>query len=271
MSLKFCSLSSGSSGNSYLVYSSDTGLLVDAGITGKALMEGLTLAGLSPEEVSAILVTHEHHDHIKGLPVIQKKVGDSRVYASPDTLFAISTRLEDKVDLTGAVPVEVSAGSFDIGDIRVRPFYLSHDATLPISYTFSCQGKRVGIVTDTGVVTDEIFDAIVDSDLLVLEANHEENVLLMGKYPYNLKSRILGDYGHLSNEAAADCIVRMLRERNNINVPTIALAHLSGENNTPDLAYVTITNILYESNYIEGKDYYIKVLMRDKVGEIIEL
>ena len=114
-----------------------------------------------------------------------------------------------------------------------------------------------------------IFAGISDVDFLVLEANHEKNILLMGKYPYNLKTRILGDYGHLSNEGAGEALTRILQMRN--KPISVALAHLSSENNTPDMARVTVKNILFENDYMEGRDYSLTVLKRDIVGDVIRI
>ena len=264
----FCSLSSGSSGNCYLVASEETSLLVDAGISGRNIRAGLATCGLEMADVDGVLITHEHTDHIKSLQVVHNQAKAATIYTSKGTRKYINAKMP-KVSPERVVEVEPSDGAWMIGDIEVTPVSLSHDAVMPLGFSFRKGDSQISIITDTGEVTEEIFQVIKESDLLVLEANYEENVLMIGPYPYNLKVRIKGKHGHLSNEDAANCIVRVLAERNNINMPIVALAHTSKENNTPDLAYATVENILYDSNYMEGRDYSLKVLLRDLIGDVI--
>ena len=278
--IKFCSFSSGSSGNCYLVATDAAAILVDAGTTGKNMLAGLSKCGLSPGDIDAVFLTHEHHDHIRGLPQIIKESGKMReegrdfyIYGSSGTIAATEERLFGKIELTDARIINPPKDEQDkiiIGDIIVTPFRLSHDAAEPFGFRFDAGGKSVAIVTDTGYITDSIYRNVRDVDYLALEANHEKNILLMGRYPYNLKTRILGDYGHLSNEAAGEGLSRILEDRGG-KILKVGLAHLSKENNTPDMARVTITNILYENNFLENRDYEIEVLDRDVVGRIIEI
>lgn len=267
MALAICTFASGSSGNSYLVETDNTVLLVDAGITGKRIKAGLASRGLTPADIDGILITHEHTDHVKSVKMMAKEACNASVWSSPGTLMAI----ENKVASEKLRAFSCEDGPFHIGDIEVHPFRLSHDAAEPVGYSFVYGGKRAAIVTDTGCVTESIFSEIVNADLLVLEANHEKNVLLMGGYPYSLKQRILGDKGHISNDQTADCMIRILRERENPNVPFIALAHLSGENNSPGMAYLTVKNRLFDEDLFEGRDYRLTVLVRDEFVEPIEV
>ena len=131
------------------------------------------------------------------------------------------------------------------------------------------EGKKIAIVTDTGVVTEEILEAIKGSDLLVMESNHEVNILLYGSYPYNIKRRILSDVGHLSNEAAGNCILGFLKDINGEKIPRVLLAHLSQENNTPQQAYITVKNILEEEDFYVGKDLSLGVVLKDQLSELI--
>ena len=297
----FCSCSSGSSGNSYVVATDNATILVDAGTTGKNMIAGLNKCGLTPGDVDGIFLTHEHHDHVRGLPVIIKEINKAKValdarnpkasfkiYGSAGTIAATEQRLFGKTELSDASIIDSPLEINQIGDLKITAFRLSHDAAEPYGFRFDAYGKSLAVVTDTGYVPDSIFRSIKDVDFLVLEANHEKNILLMGRYPYELKMRILGDYGHLSNETAGEALTEILDYRNggkprgdgfdvNREMPeakaplNVALAHLSKDNNTPDMALVTITNILFEEGYIRDKDYTLEVLERDTVGKIFEI
>ena len=269
MSLYFCSFSSGSSGNSYLVGTGHTALIIDAGIAYRNIEQGLFGMGLTPEDVSGILITHEHSDHIKSLRTLAKKT-EAPIYSSRGTLDVIiekyvpSLRQEDIVS--------VSEGElFSIGDIEVMPFDVSHDAINPLGFSLRSGGKSIAIMTDTGVVTGGALMALREADIIIIESNHEENMLMFGRYPFNLKRRILSEKGHLSNIAAAACLAAVLEERRNENPPIVRLAHLSKENNTPDLAFLTIKNALFEEGYVEGIHYNLGVLSGDEISEIIRV
>ena len=269
MSLRFCSFASGSSGNSYVLASDNTSILIDAGISGKYILEGLTSMGIERSELSAILVTHEHTDHIKSLPMIHKRTGFTKIYTGEGTARYIAGK--NDLELEAFEFLRPEKGSFSIGDIIVTPFRLSHDAEEPLGYSFEHKGKRVSVVTDTGVVTDEIFSNIVESDFIALEANHEINMLYMSKYPYNLITRILSEHGHVSNDHAAECLVRILSERNNPAPPRLAMAHLSNNSNTQDLVRVTINNILFENGFMEDRDYHFEILDRDSPSKVFQI
>ncbi|MGI6177185.1 MAG: MBL fold metallo-hydrolase [Eubacterium sp.] len=267
MSVRFCSFSSGSSGNSYLFASDGAVILIDAGIAGKKISAGLEALGLSYDDVSAILLTHEHSDHVKCVRTVAKRAENAVIYGSPGTLHAVS----DYIPSGRERAFICENGKFDIADVTVDPFRLSHDAQEPTGFTLTSHGKSAAFLMDTGFVSDEEFSKIVDADLLVLEANHERNLLLAGPYPYMLKRRILGDHGHLSNEDAAECLIKVIRERTNPEPPKVALAHLSAHNNSPEIAYLSIRNRLYDENMIENRDYTLTVLNRDCPGETVEL
>ncbi|MBR5316130.1 MAG: MBL fold metallo-hydrolase [Firmicutes bacterium] len=252
-----------------MVKSENTTLLIDVGIAGKHVLSGLSEKGVSPEEVDGILLTHEHVDHVKSLRMISRKAVNARVYASKGTLSMVCDKVSDEVIRPIAAQIP-----FQIGDIQVKPFRISHDAQEPMSYSFCKEDKQITIVTDTGCVTEEVFDQIKEADLLVLEANHEVNILKMGDYPYSLKRRILGDEGHLSNEAAGKCLCDMLNYRKaqqKDQAPKVILAHLSKENNTPGQAYLTIRNILFEEDYYIDKDLELDVALREEVGKSVKI
>lgn len=267
MAFNFCSFASGSSGNCYLVKSDRTALLVDVGITGKRVMAALADIGLPADRLNGILITHEHIDHVRSLRMISKKAENAGVYASGGTFAEVGDRVarENMRRVRGGE-------EFFIGDILVRTFSLSHDAAEPLGYSFVQDGRQLTVVTDTGCITEEIFDQIKTADLLVLEANHEVNILRMGNYPYMLKRRILSDTGHLSNEAAGECLCRMFSCRESAaNAPKVLLAHLSRENNTPQQAYLTVRNVLFEEDIYIDKDLRLEVIERDSAGPLMEV
>ncbi len=261
MALHFCSFASGSSGNCYLVESDNTTLLVDVGITGKRILAGLEENGHEPEDVDGILLTHEHIDHVRSIRMLGRKAKRAQVFGSAGTLSGIEPdRLPEGRTHRLPDPLE----DFSVGDIQVRPFSLSHDAGEPTGYSFCQDGEQITIVTDTGCITDDIFSQIREADILVLEANHEVNILQMGPYPYPLKQRILGDHGHLSNETAGNVISKMLDTREKEEPPVVLLGHLSRENNTPQQAFLTVRNILFENDYYVGQDLTLDVILRDE-------
>ena len=275
MKLGFCSLASGSSGNCYLIKSDNTNLLLDAGISCKAIQAGLESLGLSFKDIDGIFLTHDHIDHIKGIRTLLKKT-TCPLYSSQGTLDALISKVSP---LPYERLTEISAGDeIKAGDISVRPFHLSHDTDDPMTFSFVKEGAKACVVTDTGYVSDEIFDNIKDADILALESNHERNILLYGSYPYSLKLRILSDLGHLSNEACAHCLTEVLRYRRirgRFSEPDpegpvkVFLAHLSQENNTPEQALITVRNALEEEGFIVGRDLELGILDRDRMSEFV--
>ncbi|MBR3785856.1 MAG: MBL fold metallo-hydrolase [Firmicutes bacterium] len=269
MTLEFCSFASSSSGNCYLVRSENTTLLLDVGVAGKHILSGLAEKGASVEGIDGILLTHEHIDHVKSLRMMSRKAINAGVYASKGTLSQVCDKISDEVmrPVTAQQP-------FSIGDIEVRPFSLSHDAAEPLSYSFCKDGRQITVVTDTGCMTEDAFDQLKEADVLVLESNHEVNILKMGAYPYSVKRRILGDEGHLSNETAGKCLCEILKHRKaqgRTEVPKVVLAHLSKENNTPGQAYLTIRNVLFEEDFYIDKDLELDIALRDEIGKSVEI
>ncbi len=263
MNLGICTLASSSSGNCYIIKSETTVLILDIGITAKKLEADMARIGLSCKDIDGVLVTHEHIDHIKGLKTLMKKT-DCPVFMTEGTKNAYVKR-------SPAIPYQrlstITAGNrYIIGDIEVAPFNVSHDTSEPVAFSLIRNGTKISVVTDTGYVTEEIFENIKDSDILVIEANHERNILLYGRYPYSLKYRILSDKGHLSNEACADAIVRLLKE--NDKCPTVLLAHLSRENNTPAQAMITVRNAVEENGFFVGADLELSVIEPDAMSEV---
>lgn len=233
--MQLYSIASGSSGNCIFVGTEESGILIDAGISMKRIREGLEAEGLSLDRIQAIFITHEHTDHISGLGPVLRKV-PIPVYATGETIEAIWTKSAMNgvsEDLFHAVD---TGRSFQFRDLEILPVSISHDAANPVCYTLQAEGKKIGIATDMGCYTSEIVDHLKDCDSLLLEANHDINLLQVGSYPYSLKMRILGERGHLSNDASA----RLIQELLHPGLQYILLGHLSKENNFPELAYRTV-------------------------------
>lgn len=264
MGLRFCSFASGSSGNCYLVKTDNTALLVDAGISARRINAGLKQSDTSEEQLAAILITHEHSDHVRSLPTLMHQKRNLVAYANENTWQALGLSVESQ-----RKGIFLTDEPFQIGDITVKAFPVSHDAADPVGYSFYWQGKQISIITDTGCVGDELVKEAMEADLLVLEANHDVDMLRIGRYPWFLKQRILGDRGHLSNETAAKLLVRLLTERKKDR--RILLGHLSRENNFPEMAYQTVKNILEEERYYIGRHVELETIRRDEVSQVFQV
>ena len=233
--MKLYSIASGSSGNCIYVGEEDRGVLVDAGISMKRICEGLNGESISPEQIEGILITHEHSDHISGLGPLLRKY-EIPVYGTEKTLQSIlSSDKMKKVNTDLFFPV-LADKPVKIKDMEIMPFSISHDAADPVCYTIERAGKKVSVATDMGNFSDYTVSHIAKSDAMLLEANHDINMLQVGRYPYHLKMRILGYRGHLSNDNTARLIERVLHDK----LQYVVLGHLSQENNLPDLAYRTV-------------------------------
>lgn len=264
MTIEFCSFASGSSGNCYMIKNSSAALLIDAGISGKRILQSLKNSGVNEYDVSGILVTHEHIDHVKSLPILTKKLPNVSIYANAATWQAIERPVpeEKRRHFTTGKP-------FEVDDFLIRPFSIPHDAAEPVGFSIFCEEKQISIVTDIGYITDRIFDEIKDADLLLLEANHEEEILLMSSYPYSLKRRILGENGHLSNVSAGECLCNIIET--NPKKRRILLGHLSHENNDPSVALLAVKNTLLEKGIFTGGTITVDVALRDTCSLIYEV
>lgn len=234
--MKLCAIASGSSGNCVYVSENNTHLLVDAGISGKRIEEALNGLGTAAEELSGILITHEHSDHIQGIGILARRYGIP-LYGTAETFCAM---LKGKTNV-GKIPEElfheiVPGDVLWFDGVKATVHKTSHDAANSVCYSFDAGGKKAAVITDLGFWNEEIVEAASDCNILYLEANHDENMLLVGTYPYMLKQRILGDHGHLSNDAAAKLVCKVLHPE----LSYVILAHLSKDNNIPELAYETV-------------------------------
>lgn len=261
--IKFCSLYSGSSGNSLFVSSGQTKILIDAGLSAKRIISALCSIGESPDELSAILITHEHSDHIKGAGIMSRKF-KTPIYANNNTWQAMDKAL-GHVDECNRQCFE-NGCEFGIGDIGVRAFSIPHDASDPVGFNFFAGGKKISTATDIGHMNKELLENLEDSDLLLLESNHDVEMLRVGPYPWHLKKRIMGDRGHLSNEMASK-VVAYLAEK---GTQKFMLGHLSRENNFPELAYQTVSNKLSEKSIVIGRDILLDVVLRDTTSRVVE-
>ena len=265
--MDLCSIASGSSGNCIYAGTDDCHLLVDAGISGKRIENGLNSIGLKTAEMDGILITHEHSDHIAGLGVVARKYGIP-MYGTKETIDAIlHTSSVGKVDESLFHPI-LPDEAFTIGDITVKPFSISHDAANPVAYVMEHDTKKVAVATDLGKYDDYIIGKLQGLDVLLLEANHDIRMLQAGSYPYPLKRRILGERGHLSNEASGQLLGKVLHDK----IKKIILGHLSKENNYAKLAYETVRlEVTMGDNPYDGSDFSISVAKRDEVSEFVSV
>lgn len=249
---KFCPLFSGSSGNSTYIGSGSDGILIDAGVSAKALEQSLWRIGVNTENIKNIFITHEHTDHVKGLRVFTKKF-PCRVILTEGTYDALSqTDLLQNAQECVVIPEK----GVEIGNMLVKYFHTSHDTKEPCGYTIElANGRKMAVVTDLGLVTTEVLGAVLGADLVLIESNHDVNMLQCGNYPYMLQRRILGAKGHLSNDACAETCQKLVRN----GATRLILGHLSKDNNIPALAYQTTESALSQMGAKEGKDYLIRI------------
>ena len=263
--MRMCSIASGSSGNCIYVGSDNSHLLIDTGISKKRIEEGLNKLEIKGDELDGILITHEHSDHIKGLGVFSRKY-EIPIYATPGTIAGIKESSSLGKMPEGLLHPIKADHPFQLGELDVHPFVISHDANEPSGYRIEQGGKSVAVATDLGKYDDYLVDKLHGLDVLLLEANHDIHMLEVGGYPYYLKKRILGERGHLSNELSGQLLGRLLHD----NFKSVILGHLSKENNYPELAYETVRlEISMGDNPYQGNDFPIQVARRDCVSELV--
>lgn len=265
--MDFFSVASGSSGNCICLGSDQCHVMIDAGISGKRIEEGMNTYDYTTSDMDGVLITHEHSDHIQGLGVVARKYG-LPIYATKGTADAIlQSSSVGKIDPSLFHVIEAGK-TFFIGNLEIYPMSISHDAADPVAYLVSDGRHRVGVVTDLGYYDADIVSHMEGLDALLLEANHDIHMLQVGAYPYPLKQRILGERGHLSNETSGQLLGQILHE----GMQHILLGHLSKENNYDELAYETVRlEISLGDNPYRGNDFPIEVAKRDRPSSLIRL
>jgi len=226
--MKFCSLGSGSSGNSYLVSKNNTNILVDCGFSITELENRMSKREIKPSEMTAIFLTHEHDDHSKGAFVFAKKY-NKPIYLTYGTLKMCQKRIKKSYNLS--INIISPLDTLELNDFMIHVIPVPHDAREPVQFKFESEEKTLAIITDLGFGNKELINSIQQINALILESNHDENLLRQSRYPKNLKDRIRGNYGHLSNEGSLE----ILKKLNLDNLKWLGAAHLSKENNSPDL------------------------------------
>lgn len=265
--MRMCSIASGSSGNCIYVGTDATHLLVDVGISCKKTLGGLGRLGLTGRDIDGILITHEHSDHINGLGVMCREYGIP-VYATAETIEMIK-----KVSNLGEIDdslfhVVRPDEKLVLKDITINPMKISHDAAGPVAYRFQYGNRRMAVATDLGTYDDYTVESLRGMDVLLLEANHDINMLQVGPYPYWLKQRILGKKGHLSNESSGRLLSKLLHD----NLKAVFLGHLSKENNMAELAYETVRlEIVMADNPYRPDDFPIFVADRNEISSVVEI
>lgn len=257
---KFCNLYSGSSGNCSLIITENSKILIDCGVTNKKLVEGLASLNISPKDIDAVLITHEHSDHVQGLKTLCKNA-NINVYANHHTMDAINQPIDD-----GLKKFFVTNEKFELNNLKITPFAIPHDAADPVGFSVEKGDKKISVATDIGHMNTNIMENLIGSDFVLLEANYEPEMLMASRYPYILKRRILGPYGHLSNDEAGEALVALYKK----GVTNIQLGHLSQQNNFPELAYKTVIEKFIQ-NDIDTSKINISVASRTEVNKPIDI
>ncbi len=263
--MELFSIASGSSGNCICVGNETSHVMIDCGVSGKRIERSMNEKNYTTADMQGLLITHEHSDHVSGLGVIARKY-HLPVYTTKGTWEAIS-RMKRLGDIDPGLYHEIRADEdFEIGSLKIHPIEISHDAAEPVAFIIRDDKKSVGVVTDLGMYNDYIIDNISGLDALLLEANHDLRMLEVGPYPYNLKHRIMGDRGHLSNELSGRLLGRVLHDR----MKHILLGHLSKENNYEELCLQTVKmEVTLGDNPYKAKDFPITIAARDRASERI--
>ena len=261
--LKFCSLFSGSTGNSLYVQNNNTKILIDSGVSCKKTVDALESINVKPEELDAILVTHEHSDHIQSVGTLSKKY-NIPVYANSKTWSKIPNEIE-KIGKSNIYTFKTSE-NFYVGDLKIHSFKTPHDAIESCGFNIFDGKTKISIATDLGHVTDEINTCLKGSKFILLEANYEPEVLRMCSYPFPLKTRISGPNGHLSNNSAGETISTLIES----GLSSVMLGHLSKESNFPQMAYATVLNEL-EKKHFKKEDIDISVASRIEPSKLLEI
>jgi len=239
--MKICLLASGSKGNSLLIESGRTRLLIDAGISARDLCQRLDAIGVEADSLNALLVTHEHTDHIRGLGPLVRKLNLS-VYLQTD----LAGQLPD-VGRVHCVREFEAGEEFTVDDLTIRPFAVTHDSLAPVGFTLTGEQGKIGVATDLGIATRLVSENLKGCRTLVIETNHDEDMLRDGPYPWSLKQRVRSSHGHLSNKAGSELLQGLLWP----GLETVFLGHLSEINNRPEMALAAVNKVLDKQNVCE--------------------
>lgn len=264
LNLQFSVLASGSTGNCVFIESGENQYLIDAGLSGKQIEKKLDFIGKKLEDISGIFVTHEHIDHVKGLGVLVRKYGMS-LYMNEATFRAMPSTV-------GEIPADclnfiVCEKDYCFGDLNIFPFHVSHDAAEPFGYVFAKGEKKFTYLTDTGYVSQRTKEIVQGSTAYIFESNHDIRLLQMGRYPWHVKQRILGDSGHLSNEDSAVALSEIVSEK----TEHIYLAHLSKEHNMKELALSICNEILFSRRQTLKDQIKLHMTDPDEPTEILKI
>ena len=260
-------IASGSSGNCIYTGSDNTHLLVDTGISKKRIEDSLAEIDVKGEEINGIFITHEHIDHIQGLGVFSRKY-EVPIYASKGTIEGIRSCKSIGQMPDGLLHEIPKDEFFSIGDLKVKPFAISHDAKEPTGFRIEDGEKAIAVATDLGTYDDYIVENLKGLDAVLLEANHDTHMVEVGPYPYPLKQRVLGNKGHLSNELSGRLLCNILHD----NLKCILLGHLSKENNFAELAFETVKlEVTMSKTPFNGNDIPLMVADRDKMSKIFNI
>ncbi len=261
--LNFCSLYSGSSGNCSFIETEHSKILVDAGNSAVKIEKALKDNSINISDIDAILVTHEHSDHIRSVGTLSSKY-NIPVYASKETWLAMPEQ-EKKISSDCKKLFKVDS-DFEINDLKIHSFKIPHDASNPCGFNFYHDKKKISLATDIGHITDDIIENLSKSSFSLLEANYDPNILKYSRYPYSLKQRIAGPNGHLSNTESGNLISILIKS----GLSHAMLGHLSKENNFPELAYKTVVEELIRNHYDENS-IHIDVAHRDLPSKMINI
>ncbi len=262
--MKMSVIASGSSGNAIYVESENSRILIDAGLNGKKLTEHFAKIDRNPADLTAILVSHEHRDHVAGVGVLARK-HQIPIYANANTWQGMD-------QIVGKIPTDLkfefpTSTKVMIGGLEIESFGVSHDSREAMFFSVYEQDSKLSVITDTGYVSDRMKGVIDNSDTFVFECNHDVNLLRMGRYPWYLQQRILGDRGHVSNEDAAIAMSEVIGSQ----TKRIYMAHLSKENNYKELARMTVEQMLQSADCPVGKQFFIYDTFPDKPTELVEV
>ncbi|MBA4494080.1 MBL fold metallo-hydrolase [Paenactinomyces guangxiensis] len=249
--MRFSVLASGSTGNCIFIESERARVLVDAGLSGKQIEQRLQKIGIDPTTLTAVFVSHEHIDHVKGLGVLVRRY-QIPIYTNEATWNHLPSSVGEIPELYQNI-IETGA-SLELEDVRVESIPVSHDAAEPMGFQFRQKtDETLAVITDLGYVNQRITDQVTGVDTLIWESNHDVDMLRMGSYPWNVKRRILSDMGHLSNQDAGEALTDIVRGMGE----NVYLAHLSRDNNLSELAHLTVKNILEDTGLQVGRDVYL--------------